>query len=96
MLKKRNKEELKEEEFLKLSEISRLLEISRSTLNRYSNDYDLLPFHYLEDKTSKYYRLKEVKLVLKMIEELKSKFIPTKYMKPYLEKRAKYRELFNR
>lgn len=94
MLRQRNIEELKREEFLKLSEVSRLLNISRSTLNRYSNDYSLIPYHYLENKTAKYYKLSEVKLILKMIEELKKKFIPTKYMKPYLEKKSKYRNLW--
>lgn len=95
MLKQRNIEELKGEEFLKLSEVSRLLNISRSTLNRYTNDYNLIPSHTPTGKTAKYYKLKEVKTILKMIEELKAKFIPTKYMKPYLEKRAKYKNLWN-
>jgi|TARA_R110000851_G_scaffold267102_1_gene419552 DNA-binding transcriptional MerR regulator len=94
MLLIRNKEELKGEEFLKLSEVSRLLDISRSTLNRYSNDYNLIPCHYPNDKKSKYYKLGEVKTVLKMVEELKEKFIPTKYMKPYLEKKSKYNKLW--
>ena len=95
MLRKRNIEDLKREEFLKLSEVSRLLNISRSTLNRYSNDYNLLPYHYPKEKNSKYYKLSEVKAVLKMIEELKSKFIPTKYMKPFLEKKARYKKLWD-
>ena len=94
MLRQRNIEELKGEEFLKLSEVSRFLDISRSTLNRYTNDYNLIPYHYPKGRTAKYYKLSEVKLILKMIEELKEKFIPTKYMKPYLTKKAKYRNLW--
>jgi DNA-binding transcriptional MerR regulator len=92
MLKKRDN--LKGEEFLKLSEVSRLLEISRSTLNRYTNNYNLIPYHVPTEKKSKYYRLSEVKLVLKMVEELKEKFVPTKYMKPYLEKKSNYKKLW--
>ena len=94
MLRQRNIEELKGEEFLKLSEVSRFLDISRTTLNRYTNDYNLIPYHIPKGRNSKYYKLGEVKLTLKMIEELKKKFIPPKYMKPYLEKKSKYRNLW--
>jgi hypothetical protein len=92
-LKKKSPEELELEEYLKLSELARLLpETTRPILAKYVA-FDLLPWHIPEGKSRKYYKLREVKKVLKALEPLRSKEIPKKYLRGELERLAWYKEM---
>lgn len=93
MLRKRNLARLRKDDLYKLSEISELLNVPRITLSRYVK-YGLLPYTIPNDRKSKYYRLDHVKLCLKWIKELKTKFIPTKHMKPYLKKKPRFLKMW--
>lgn len=92
-LKKKSPEELEGEEFLKISELARLLpETTRPILAKYVA-FDLLPWHIPEGKLRKYYKLQEVKRVLKALEPLRSKEIPKKYLRAELERLPWYRDM---
>ena len=92
-LKKKSPAELEEEEFLKISELARLLpDTTRPILAKYVA-FDLLPWHIPEGKLRKYYRLQEVKRVLKALEPLRSKEIPKKYLRGELERLVWYKEM---
>lgn len=95
-LVKRSPEEIREDEFLKLSELARLLpEITRNVLANYV-EFDLLPWHIPPGKKRKYYRLNEVKKVLRAIDPLRAKEIPKKYLRDELNRLAWYREMRGR
>lgn len=91
-LQKRPDEILKKEEFLKLSEVGRLLNISRFTLNRFAG-FDLLPFHRVPGKQAKYYRLNEVRKVLAALEPLRAKEIPLKFCRAELNRLKWYADI---
>jgi len=95
MLKERPFEELKNEEFLKLSELARLLPESRSILSKYAF-FDLLPWHIPPGRKAKYYRLNEVKKVLRAIEPLRAKEIPKKHLREELNRISWYKEMRSR
>lgn len=96
MLKERTPEELKEEEFLKLSELARILpDVSRPVLAKYVL-FDLLPWHIPPGRRAKYYRLEEVKKVLRALEPIRAKEIPLKYCREELERFKWYREMRER
>lgn len=89
-------EEAAKSEYLKLSELARLLpEVTRPLLAKYVL-FDLLPSHIPPGKKRKYYRLAEVKRVLRALEPLRSKEIPRKYLRSELDRLAWYRELRSR
>jgi hypothetical protein len=91
-LKKKSPAELEGEEYLKISELARLLpETTRPILAKYVA-FDLLPSHIPEGKLRKYYRLLEVKKVLKALDPLRSKEIPLKYLRAELERLPWYKE----
>ena len=93
MLKERPLDELKREEFLKLSELARLLpDVTRPLLAKYVL-FDILPWHIPPGRKSKYYRLEEVKRVLRALEPLRAKEIPKKYLREELNRLSWYREL---
>lgn len=95
MLKERPLEDLKKEEFLKLSELARLLpDVSRAVLAKYVV-FGILPHHIPPGRKAKYYRLEEVKKVLRALEPLRAKEIPLKYCREELSRFAWYRELIN-
>ena len=92
-LKKKSLEESEAAEFLKISELARLLpETTRPILAKYVA-FDLLPWHIPEGRLRKYYRLQEVKKVLKALEPLRSKEIPKKHLRAELERLAWYKEM---
>lgn len=92
-LKKKSPDELEREEFVKLSELARLLpDITRPLLSKYVV-FDILPWHIPEGKLRKYYKLNEVKRVLKAIEPLRAKEIPKKYLRGELERLTWYKEM---
>ena len=55
--------------------------------------FDILPWHIPEGKLRKYYKLNEVKRVLKAIEPLRAKEIPKKYLRGELERLTWYKEM---
>ena len=86
-------EESEKAEFLKISELARLLpEVTRPLLSKYVV-FDILPWHIPEGKLRKYYRLNEVKRVLKALEPLRAKEIPKKYLRAELERLAWYKDM---
>lgn len=92
-LKKKSPEESAAAEYLKISELARLLpETTRPVLAKYVA-FDLLPWHIPEGKLRKYYRLLEVKKVLKALEPLRAKEIPKKYLRAELERLPWYKEM---
>lgn len=94
MLKERPAEELKKEEFLKLSEIARLLNVTRPVLAQYVR-FGLLPSHIPPGRKAKYYRIEEVKKVLRALEPIREKEIPLKYCREELSRFSWYREMIN-
>lgn len=86
-------EESEKAEYLKISELARLLpDITRPLLSKYVV-FDILPWHIPEGKLRKYYKLNEVKRVLKAIEPLRAKEIPKKYLRTELERLPWYKEM---
>jgi hypothetical protein len=95
-LKIKSLEELEGEEFLKISELARLLpDTTRPLLAKYVL-FDLFPWHIPPGKLRKYYRLNEVKRVLKALEPLRAKEIPKKYLRAELERLAWYKDMRSR
>ena len=96
MLKERPLEDLKKEEFLKLSELARVLpDITRPVLAKLVI-FDLLPWHIPQGRSSKNDRPEEVKRVLRALEPLRAKEIPLKYCRVELERLAWYKEMRSR
>lgn len=96
MLKERPFEELKKEEFLKLSELARVLpDVTRPLLAKFVL-FDLLPWHIPPGRKAKYYRPEEVKRVLRALEPLRAKEIPLKYCRAELERLPWYKEMRGR
>lgn len=88
-----------EEELLTLSEIARRLpEVGRPVLSKCASVFDILPWHVAPGKGAgrRYYRLSEVKRVLKALEPLRAKEIPLKYCRAELLRLSWYRELRER
>ena len=89
-----------EEELLSLSETARRLpEIGRPVLSKCASVFDILPWHVAPPGKSparRYYRLSEVKRVLKALEPLRAKEIPLKYCRAELLRLSWYRELRER
>lgn len=88
-----------EEELLTLSDLARKLpEVGRPVLSKCASVFDILPWHIAPDKSERrrYYRLSEVKRVLKALEPLRAKEIPLKYCRAELLRLAWYRELRER
>lgn len=81
-----------------MSDIARIIpEASRNILSDYVR-HDLLPWHNKPGKKPgrKYYRLNEVKKVLRAIEPLRAKEIPKKYLREELNRLAWYKEMRSR
>ena len=92
-LKKKSIEEIEASEYLKISELARLLpDTTRAILSKYVL-FDILPWHMPEGKARKYYRFSEVKRVLKALEPLRLKEIPKKYLRAELERLTWYKEM---
>lgn len=92
------KEKKTDEEFISLSDIARTLpDITRHILSDFV-EYDLLPWHNKPGKKPgrKYYRLNEVKKVLRAIEPLRAKEIPKKYLREELNRISWYKEMRSR
>lgn len=84
------------EELLTLSDIARHLpDIGRPVLAKCASVFDLLPWHIRPDAapSRKYYRLSEVRRVVRALEPLRAKEIPLKHCRAELERLAWYREL---
>lgn len=95
MLKQRTLAELRKQEFLKLSELARLLDVSRPLLAQYVR-FDLLPYHHPPGRRARYYRPAEIRRVLAALEPLRAKEIPLKYTRAELEALRWYKELRER
>lgn len=88
-----------EEELLTLSDLARKLpDVGRPVLSKCASVFDVLPWHVAPGKSPgrRYYRLSEVKRVLKALEPLRAKEIPLKYCRAELLRLAWYRELRER
>lgn len=92
MLKERPLTRIRKAEHVKLSELARLTGVSRPVLAKYVQ-FDLLPYVRPEGKARKYYRLDDVRRVLKAIEPLRAKEIPVKHLRAELDGLKWYKEL---
>jgi DNA-binding transcriptional MerR regulator len=70
MPRHRSIERLKELEFLKMTELGRLLGVRYSTIKYYS-ELDLLPYEQKGERLAKYYQVKKAQEVLSQIKKLK-------------------------
>ena len=93
-LRLRTPEELKQSEFLKLSEVARLLNVSPFVLTDIAG-HSILPAHTMPCKRAKYYRLPEVRRILAALAPLREKEIPLKNCRAELLRLKWYANLFN-
>lgn len=87
----------KEEELLTLSDLARRLpDVGRPVLSKCASVFDILPYHRRPGVNRKYYRLSEVRRVLRALAPLREKEIPLKLCRGELMRAAWYRELRER
>lgn len=88
----------KANDLLTLTELARAVDVSRPILSKCASVFDLLPWHPNPDKdnTRRYYRLSEVRRVLKALEPLRAKEIPLKLCRAELMRNAWYKEMRDR
>jgi hypothetical protein len=88
-----------EEPLLTLSDLARHLpEVGRPILSKCASVFDILPWHVAPGKSEKrrYYKLSEVKKVIRALEPLRAKEIPLKHCRAELLRLSWYKVLRER